>query len=90
MKNVDDSKDEWATTEEVAEAMLLLIEGTECAAGRIEGGSILEVGKNQIRFVHERNDPGPTGAGHTLTGNAAAQKGIFAKLLERGWGKSSE
>ena len=78
--------DEWATPEEVALAMLELIEETECSAGKIAGGSILEVGKAQKRLVHERNDPGPSGPGNTVTGIAKAVEEIFETGVKKGWG----
>lgn len=86
MKNVDTaSGDEWATPEEVALAMLDLVEKDECEAGKIEGGCILEVGKDQVRLVSERNDPGPSGPGHTVRGNDQAAEEIFETVRE-GWG----
>ena len=89
LKNVKtDEGDEWATPEEVALAMLDLVEKDECVAGKIEGGSILEVGKDQVRLVTERNDPGPSGPGHSVTGNARAAEEAFENLREEGWGKS--
>lgn len=89
LKNVDTAGgDEWATPEEVALAMLDLVEKDECAAGKIEGGSILEVGKNQVRLVSERNDPGPSGAGHSVSGNGRAAEEMLNSLMEEGWGKA--
>ena len=86
LKNVDTaSGDEWATADEVALAMLDLVEKNECEAGKIEGGSILEVGKNQVRLVRERNDPGPSGPGHTVRGIDRAAAEIF-ETLQAGWG----
>lgn len=46
--------DAWATPEEVAVAMLRLIE----EPGMV-GGTILECGKNHTRRVEGFNDPGP-------------------------------
>lgn len=88
LKNVEAGVDEWATPEEVALAMLELVESNECAAGTIEGGTILEVGKAQMRLVRERNDPGPSGPGHTVTGNVKATQDILNNILKPGWGKS--
>ena len=88
LKNVDGAVDEWATPEEVALAMLDLVEKTECAAGVIEGGSILEVGKEQTRLVEERNDPGPSGPGHSASGNVKAAEDILVNVLKPGWGKA--
>jgi hypothetical protein len=67
--------------------MLELIEKDECAAGPIEGGTILEVGKGQIRLVLEKNDPGPSGPGHTVHGNAQVTEDILNSQLKPGWGK---
>jgi len=66
--------------------MLDLVEKDECSAGRIEGGSVLEVGKDQVRLVYERNDPGPSGPGNTVHGNAKAAEEIV-RSLRKGWGK---
>jgi 3-hydroxybutyrate dehydrogenase len=80
--------DEWATPEEVAVAMLDLVEKDECTAGKIGGGTVLEVGKNQVRLVTERNDPGPSGPGHTSSGQKIHAEEIFATIRKTGWGKS--
>jgi 3-hydroxybutyrate dehydrogenase len=79
--------DLWATPEEVALAMLDLIERDQCAAGQIAGGTILEVGKNQTRLVSERNDPGPTGPGHTVRGVKKAIVDAMDTISGEGWGK---
>jgi 3-hydroxybutyrate dehydrogenase len=62
---IDTVKDVWVEPEEVAEAMLALVEKEEYV-----GGTVLEVGKDQLRQVEVLNDAGPSGAGHTV-GNAA-------------------
>ena len=62
MSFLDEGKDEWATAEEVAEAMLRCVEDEE-----LGGGTILEVGAKQTRKVEQFNDPGPSGRGHTVT-----------------------
>lgn len=67
--------------------MLDLVEKDECAAGKIEGGTILEVGKDQVRLVGVRNDPGPSGPGHTVHGNEKATEEILNSVLRAGWGK---
>lgn len=87
MKAIQQGTDEWATPEEVALAMLDLIEKNECAAGPIVGGTVLEVGKDQTRLVQPLNDPGPSGAGHTVHGNAKAADEIITSELKPGWGK---
>jgi NAD(P)-dependent dehydrogenase (short-subunit alcohol dehydrogenase family) len=60
----EEGEDVWATPEEVAVAMLGLVEG------ELKGGTVLEVGKGQTRVVECYNDPGPPlevkGSGHTL------------------------
>jgi 3-hydroxybutyrate dehydrogenase len=66
--------------------MLDLVEKDECAAGKIGGGSILEVGKQQVRLVSERNDPGPSGPGHSVSGNEKAAEEVF-ESLGQGWGR---
>jgi 3-hydroxybutyrate dehydrogenase len=89
LRNVDvASGDEWATPEEVAIAMLDLVEKDECQAGRIQGGCILEVGKDQVRLVSEVNDPGPSGAGHSVSGLGKAVDEVLVSLGEDGWGKT--
>ena len=75
------------TPEEVAIAMLDLLEKDECQAGRIKGGCILEIGKEQVRFVSEFNDPGPSGAGHSVSGIRKATDQVLASLGEEGWGR---
>jgi 3-hydroxybutyrate dehydrogenase len=67
--------------------MLDLIEKDECAAGKIAGGTILEVGKDQTRLVAEVNDPGPSGLGHTARGIPKATEGILDSMAVEGWGK---
>jgi 3-hydroxybutyrate dehydrogenase len=69
--------------------MLDLVEKDSCTAGKIEGGTILEVGKDQVRLVAELNDPGPSGPGHTVAGNKGAMDGIFLDVLKKGWGKAN-
>lgn len=65
--------------------MLDLVERDNCSAGKIAGGTILEVGAGQTRLVEERNDPGPSGPGCTVEGNAKAAKDIL-ESLGKGWG----
>ena len=83
----EDEGDEWATPEEVALAMLDLIEKDESAAGKIGGGTVLEVGKDQTRLVTELNDPGPSGPGHTARGIPQAMNAVLDSLAVEGWGK---
>jgi len=93
--------DEWVTPEFVAEQMVSLIEKEEIEVrtpsvatpgtsstrmAKIEGGFILEVGK-KLRQVEAFNDPGPSREGNTVTGIGVAEREIFEKLRQRGWGK---
>ena len=64
--------------------MLDLVEKDECAAGKIEGGAVLEVGKDQTRLVMDLNDPGPSGPGHTVQGNKGAAREVW-EGLRKGW-----
>lgn len=65
---IEQGKDEWVEPEDVALAMIRLIEEE-----RFVGGTVLEIGKDQTREVQILNDPGPSGAGHTVSD---ASKGI--------------
>ncbi|KAF4337206.1 15-hydroxyprostaglandin dehydrogenase [Fusarium beomiforme] len=60
---IDNAKDEWVEPEDVALAMLSLIEKEQYG-----GGTILEVGKDQTREVNVLHDAGPSGSGHTVSG----------------------
>ncbi|KAL9086816.1 MAG: hypothetical protein Q9165_006963 [Trypethelium subeluteriae] len=79
---LDQQQDEWATAEEVAQAMLRLLEDDTMV-----GGTILEVGHNQTRLVQALNDPGPSGSGHTVSGMMNGYKEVFEWLGQEGWGK---
>ncbi|MCJ1286133.1 hypothetical protein MMC26_005476 [Xylographa opegraphella] len=94
-------KDEWVTPKFVAEQMTNLVEREEIevqapsatATGtsstrmaKVEGGFILEVGK-KLRKVEAFNDPGPSRDGNTVTGLEAADKEIFERLRQGGWGQ---
>jgi 3-hydroxybutyrate dehydrogenase len=67
--------------------MLDLIEKDECTAGKIAGGTVLEVGKDQTRLVAEVNDPGPSGPGHTATGIPKAMGEVLNSMAVEGWGQ---
>ena len=82
MTFLDESKDEWATPEEVAEAMLRCVEEPE-----LGGGTILEVGAGQTREVQQLNDPGPSGKGHTVSRLQDQYEEVFGWLGQDGWGK---
>ncbi|PVH96717.1 NAD(P)-binding protein [Periconia macrospinosa] len=79
---LDAAKDEWATPEEVAEGMLRCLE--DSALG---GGTILEVGAKQTRLVQALNDPGPSGAGHSVSRLADSYEEVYGWLAEEGWGQ---
>lgn len=79
---IDESKDEWATPEEVAVAMVRCLEEED-----LGGGTILEVGANQTRKVEQVNDPGPSGKGHTVTNIRKNYEEVYAWLGEDGWGQ---
>lgn len=67
--------DEWATTEEVASAMLELVEKDEFV-----GGTVLEVAKGRTRRVELFNDPGPM---EVKEGSSTIEKGqVVAQVLE--------
>ncbi|CAD0046275.1 unnamed protein product [Aureobasidium pullulans] len=82
MKYVDQKKDVWATPEEVAEAMLKLVEDEDMV-----GGTILEVGHEQTRIVPMLNNPGPKGAAISVSGTPGLIDGVLESLSEEGWGK---
>lgn len=79
---LDEKQDEWATPEEVAEAMLKCLEDPE-----LGGGTILEVGAKQTRRVNQLNDPGPSGPGHTVSRLKDNYREVYGWLAEEGWGK---
>ncbi|KAF9696687.1 hypothetical protein EKO04_005734 [Ascochyta lentis] len=80
---ISSGTDEWATPEEVAEAMLRCLVDDE-----LPGGSILEVGKDQTRKVEALNDPGPSGPGHTVSNLVGKYDEVYGLLEGGGWGKS--
>jgi hypothetical protein len=80
---VDNSKDEWATAEEVAEGMLRCLEDPD-----LGGGTILEIGKGQTRLVEAVNDPGPSGRGHTVSNQTGGYEEVYGWLETKGWGKA--
>lgn len=82
MTFLDEGKDEWATPEEVAEAMVRCLEEPE-----LGGGTILEVGAKQTRKVEQLNDPGPSGPGHTVSNLQDQYKEVFEWLGKEGWGQ---
>ncbi|KAF1840166.1 putative short chain dehydrogenase/ reductase [Cucurbitaria berberidis CBS 394.84] len=81
MTFLDEGRDQWATAEEVADAMLRCLE--EPGLG---GGTILEVGARQTRLVEALNDPGPSGAGHTVSNLEEQYSEVYEWLGQEGWG----
>jgi len=78
LKMINPEFDDWATPEEVAEALLDLVQKPEYV-----GGTILEVGKDQRRRVEPYNDPGPKGSGNTVSNSEREKDEIWAKLKSR-------
>ena len=68
--NIDQEKDGWVTSEEVAQAMLDCVQKES-----LIGGTILEIGKDHTREVGVFNDPGP---------NMSPGSGIVTSKLEEG------
>lgn len=58
LKMFEEGKDEWVEPEEVAEAMMRLVQDP-----KLPGGTILEVGAKNTRVVQYYGDPGPLGGG---------------------------
>ena len=79
---IDESADEWVTTTEVAGAMLKLAEDPA-----MPGGTVLEIGHNHTRDIPLANNPGPVGAGHTLTNAAVGIHEVFDWLNTAGVSK---
>ncbi|KUJ20148.1 NAD(P)-binding protein [Mollisia scopiformis] len=69
--------DEWVTTEEVASAMLDMVEKEEYV-----GGTVLEVGKGARRKVENVNDPGPDREkeGYRASGVVQAVGRVFGSI----------
>lgn len=59
----------------MAEVMLSLVEKDE-----LVGGTVLEVGKDQVRQVEVLNDVGPSGAGHSVSANATGTAEVWELL----------
>ncbi|KAG9256365.1 uncharacterized protein F5Z01DRAFT_720516 [Emericellopsis atlantica] len=75
---IDQAKDEWVEPEEVAQAMLDLIQEEDYA-----GGTVLEVGKDHVRRVQVLNDPGPQGPGHSVSDAGKGEKEVWDSLASR-------
>jgi len=72
---VDESVDKWVTTKQVADTVIDLITNKDHV-----GGTIIEVGVDSVRPVTELNDPGPSGAGHTVQGLGTAFAGVYDQI----------
>lgn len=79
---LDEEKDEWASAEEVATAMVRCLEERE-----LGGGTVLEVGRGQTRRVEELGDRGPGGSGHTVSNARKGYEEVYGWLGAEGWGK---
>jgi NAD(P)-dependent dehydrogenase (short-subunit alcohol dehydrogenase family) len=83
LKMVDqDAEVGWVLPEEVAEAMVKLMEDEELGAG-----TILEVGPKKHRVVPAFNNPGPTGEGISAAGAAEVVQEVFGLLSQEEWGQ---
>ncbi|KAF1355073.1 putative short chain dehydrogenase/ reductase [Delphinella strobiligena] len=84
IKYFNDEQDEWASPEEVAEAMLACLEDDD-----LPGGTVLEVGHNSRRKVPLRNNPGPAKApGLTISDTQTGINEVLGWLAEPNWGKA--
>ncbi|KAJ9616912.1 hypothetical protein H2200_000632 [Cladophialophora chaetospira] len=80
LRMIDEAKDDWVTPEEVADAMVELVEKDEYV-----GGTILEVGHGQTRVVPLLNNPGPSGSGHTISGFGDAIDDVWQMMAGGNW-----
>jgi NAD(P)-dependent dehydrogenase (short-subunit alcohol dehydrogenase family) len=81
LKMIDESKDQWVMPEEVAAAMIKLLEDED-----MTGGVILEVGLGSMRKVEVRNDPGPSGPGLGVSAGKDCRDEILERLKRGDWG----
>lgn len=79
---IDETKDEWVTTIEVAGAMLKLAEDPAMV-----GGTVLETGHGHTRSVPLFGSPGPSGAGHSISNAATSIEEIHRWIDTAGWGR---
>lgn len=75
---VGEDIDTWVTAKQVADVMLDLITNEKNV-----GGTVLEVGADKVGAVHELNDPGPQGKGHTLAQLAGATTDVYGLIKEQ-------
>ena len=81
LRFVDESQDQWVTPEEVAVAMVNLLEAPEMV-----GGTILEVGAGNTRMVTLKNDPGPEGPGLAVSRAGDSWEKLVERLRVGDWG----
>jgi len=81
MKYVDETKDIWVTPQEVAVAMLKLAEDADMV-----GGTVLECGHERTRVIPIYNNPGPSGAGHSVSAAGEGIAEVFERLDAKSWG----
>jgi 3-hydroxybutyrate dehydrogenase len=91
--------DQWVMPEEVADAMVALVERAEVSSRfgdnaeqgemiTLGGGSIIEVTKGRLRDVPQFNNPGPSGVpGATASGIGNMVEEVHNLLSVDGWGK---
>ncbi|KAG6041915.1 hypothetical protein E4U41_000403 [Claviceps citrina] len=79
---VEEGVDRWIPPGRVANVILELITQKDHA-----GGTILEVGFDHVRPVAELNDPGPSGAGHTVQSLESVAMGETLRLIDQNFGK---
>ncbi|KAI9843293.1 MAG: hypothetical protein M1837_006508 [Sclerophora amabilis] len=81
LKMINDDFDDWVSPEEVAEVMLNCVVQEENV-----GGTILEIGKGQVRRVEVFGDRGPQGAGIDLPKASICDDDVWKLLGTSGWG----
>lgn len=85
---IDERTDVWVMPEEVALAMLELVESTHEREEERGAGVVLEVGKGRWRVVGRLGDEGPGGGeGTTAAKMEVAVKEVWDWLGVEGWGK---
>jgi 3-hydroxybutyrate dehydrogenase len=77
----DETQDTWVTPARIAEVMLDVVQKAEYV-----GGTVLEIGAEEVRLVEGLNDPGPAGKGHSVTKLGEAYAGVYEKI-EANFGK---
>lgn len=75
--------DQWVTVREVSQAMLDVVQDLE---GTYPGGCVVEVGLGGRRMVEGLMDPGPQGAGHSVS-KAPEAFGYTVGLIGENFGK---